>query len=278
MAAASKHLTPVVLELGGKSPTYVSDTADVSVAAHRIAWGKFINAGQTCVAPDYILCHEKVKDALVSKLEDSVREFYGKNVSKSPDYARIVNERHFTRIAQMLAQTKGQVQRLGEDEADKEEKFLPPTLVTDVDTNDAVMQQEIFGPILPIISVSSSEDAISFINEREKPLALYVFSGDSKETSAFQEQTTSGGFLINDTVMHCAVDGLPFGGVGNSGMGAYHGRFSFDAFTHRRACMNKSTNELVNNMSRYPPYTEKKLSLLNWAMGSNPEGKWCNIL
>ncbi len=252
MAAAAKHLTPVTLELGGKSPCIVDASADLDVAARRITWGKFFNAGQTCVAPDYVLVHASVHDAFVARLKATIREFYGPNPKASPDYARIVNQRHHRRLTALLG--SGDVVVGGE--TDEDDLFISPTVLLNVSPGSPVMAEEIFGPILPVLSVGSIDDAIRFVRSREKPLALYVFAKDEAVPRRVLDRTSSGGAAVNHVWLHLGVPGLPFGGVGESGMGAYHGRWSFDTFSHRKAVLVKSTR--VDPPLFYPPYTESK--------------------
>jgi aldehyde dehydrogenase (NAD+) len=252
MEAAAKQLMPVTLELGGKSPVIVADDADLDVAARRIAWGKFLNAGQTCVAPDYALVARGVREPLVERIARSVREFYGADPKASPDYARIVNERHFRRLEALL--TDGTPAVGGE--TDPEQRYIAPTVLEGVRLDAPVMADEIFGPLLPIIPVSGVDEAIGFVNARAHPLALYLFSGSEAVQERVLTGTTSGGIGVNATVLQTAVPDLPFGGVGGSGMGAYHGRASFETFSHRKAVLAKSTR--VDPRLAYPPYSRRK--------------------
>ncbi|XP_060999594.1 aldehyde dehydrogenase family 3 member A2 isoform X1 [Dama dama] len=258
MQAAAKHLTPVTLELGGKSPCYVDQDCDLDVACRRIAWGKFMNCGQTCIAPDYVLCEPSLQDLIVRKVQEAVKEFYGENIKESPDYERIVNLRHFKRIQCLL---EGQKIAFG-GEIDESTRYIAPTILTDVDPDTKVMQEEIFGPILPIVPVKNADEAIQFINEREKPLAFYVFSHSSKLIKRMIEGTSSGGVTGNDVIMHFMLSSLPFGGVGSSGMGAYHGKHSFDTFSHQRPCLLKTLKREGANQLRYPPNSQSKVA---WA-------------
>ncbi|XP_072015658.1 aldehyde dehydrogenase family 3 member A2-like isoform X1 [Amphiura filiformis] len=267
MAAAAKHLTPVTLELGGKSPVFVDKNCDISTAARRITWGKFVNSGQTCIAPDYILCEEEVKDQLVQAIKDTLKEFYGEDPQKSNDYGRIINERHFKRLEDLLQGVN--VAAGGKTVID--DKYIEPTIVTDVKGDEAVMQHEIFGPILPIMIVKDADDAIRYINSRAKCLALYVFSTDKNIVDKIQHDTTSGAYSVNDTLMYGAIDTLPFGGVGTSGMGAYHGKHTFETFSHRRACVVAKLGMEAANQIRYPPYSEKKYSWAQWLMAKKPK-------
>jgi len=253
MEAAAKHLTPVTLELGGKSPCIVDESADLDTAAKRIVYGKFFNAGQTCVAPDYVLVHDRVHDALVNRMVSTIREFYGEDPKQSADLSRIVNERHHARLTRLLD---------GADivtggETDPSERYVAPTILKNVNEDDAVMQEEIFGPILPVISVSTVESAIGFVNRQAKPLALYLFSRQRTVQDRVLAGTSAGGTAINHVWLHVGVPQLPFGGVGESGMGAYHGRHSFETFSHRRSVLKKPT--LADPPLIFPPYTARKM-------------------
>jgi aldehyde dehydrogenase (NAD+) len=253
MEAAAKHLTPVTLELGGKSPCIVDESADLNTAAKRIVYGKFFNAGQTCVAPDYVLVHDHVHDALINRMSSAVREFYGDDPKQSPDFARIINERHHARLARLLD---------GADivtggEADVSDRYIAPTILKNVNEEDAVMQEEIFGPILPVISVPSVESATAFVNRHAKPLALYVFARDKDAQDQILANTSAGGTTLNHVWLHLGVPTLPFGGVGESGMGAYHGRHSFETFSHRRSVLKK--HRLPDPPLLFPPYSARKL-------------------
>lgn len=251
MAAAAKHLTPVTLELGGKSPCIVDADVQLEYTARRIAWGKFINAGQTCIAPDYLLVDRRIKPALLDAMQTAVQEFYGEKPAESPDYARIVNSKHFTRLTNLL--TDGQVVVGGETNPD--ERYIAPTILDQVSPDAAVMQEEIFGPILPVLEYDRIEQAIELINGKSKPLALYVFSRNKQFQDQILHQTSSGGVCINDTIMHIAPSTLPFGGVGDSGIGRYHGKASFDTFSHYKSVMVK--NFWVDLKWRYAPYAGK---------------------
>lgn len=252
MEAAAKHLTPVTLELGGKSPCIVDRSANLDVAARRIVFGKFINAGQTCVAPDYVLADAAIYDALLERISSTLRTFYGPDAEKSADYGRIVNERHHDRLAKLIENENvaygGRI--------DRGTKYFEPTVLRDVSGDAPVMKDEIFGPILPVVKVADVDAAIRFVNARPKPLALYVFAESSAASDRVLERTSSGGACVNDTITHLAVPELPFGGVGPSGMGAYHGKTGFDTFTHEKAILSKGT--LIDPSIRYPPYTETK--------------------
>jgi aldehyde dehydrogenase (NAD+) len=256
MAAAAEHLTPVTLELGGKSPVVVDRTANLRVAGRRIAWGKYLNAGQTCIAPDYVLADAAIADELTREINDAVRGFYGHDPRLSPDYGRIVNERHFGRLVGYL--DDGAVVFGGAHDALT--RYLAPTALRDVPDDAPVMTDEIFGPVLPIRTVTSTDDAIAFVNDRDKPLALYVFTGDDDIAERILAETSSGGAAVNATLFQVSVPELPFGGVGGSGMGAYHGRASFDAFSHAKSVLRRATRP--DPPLAYPPYTTWKERLL----------------
>lgn len=258
MAAAARHLTPVTLELGGKSPAIVDASADIGVAARRIAWGKFLNAGQSCVAPDYVLVHERVHDRFVDALCDAVRSFYGDDPRASADYARIVNDAHFDRLAGMLSATTGRVTLGGQ--SDRAERYVAPTVLTGVELDDPVMELEIFGPVLPVVPVGDVDEALRIVRSGEKPLALYVFARSEEVVDQVVGSTSSGGVGVNCAVVQLAVPGLPFGGVGESGMGAYHGRTGFETFSHRRAVLTKPTRP--DPPVQYPPFTTTKAWIL----------------
>ncbi|KAF3705689.1 Fatty aldehyde dehydrogenase [Channa argus] len=258
MDAAAKHLTPVTLELGGKSPCYIDKNCDISIACRRITWGKYSNCGQTCIAPDYILCDPSIQDRVIEEIKKSIKEFYTDDPKTCPDYGCIINQHHLKRITAMLEDSTVAV---GGD-YDESHCYIAPTILRDVRPEAKVMQEEIFGPVLPILPITSLDEAIKFINKGEKPLALYVFTSDDKVIERMRDETSSGGLLVNDCLVHYSVSSLPFGGVGNSGMGCYHGKFSFDQLSHLRGCLIKKLKmEGVNSM-RYPPHTLKKLG---WA-------------
>jgi len=259
MRAAAEHLTPVTLELGGKSPAIVAADANVKVAATRIAWAKFLNAGQTCVAPDYVLVEEGIEDQLVSALADAVTKFYGADPRRSPDYARIVNERHHDRLTTLLDAGGYDATVIGGN-GDRDSRYLAPTVLAGVKPDAAVMDDEIFGPILPVLTVGDVDEAIRFVNDREKPLALYAFSQSDDVLDHVVANTSAGGVTLNHAVLHLAVPDLPFGGVGASGMGAYHGKAGFDTFTHHKPVLDKPTRPDPSLM--YPPYTSTKQKIL----------------
>ncbi|HCY6240286.1 TPA: aldehyde dehydrogenase [Staphylococcus aureus] len=251
--AASENLVPVTLEMGGKSPVIVDETANIKVASERICFGKFTNAGQTCVAPDYILVHESVKDDLITALSKTLREFYGQNIQQSPDYGRIVNLKHYHRLTSLL--NSAQMNIVFGGHSDEDERYIEPTLLDHVTSDSAIMQEEIFGPILPILTYQSLDEAIAFIHQRPKPLSLYLFSEDENATQRVINELSFGGGAINDTLMHLAIPKLPFGGVGASGMGRYHGKYSFDTFTHEKSYIFKSTR--LESGVHLPPYKGK---------------------
>ncbi|HCY7074578.1 TPA: aldehyde dehydrogenase [Staphylococcus aureus] len=251
--AASENLVPVTLEMGGKSPVIVDETANIKVASERICFGKFTNAGQTCVAPDYILVHESVKDDLITALSKTLREFYGQNIQQSPDYGRIVNLKHYHRLTSLL--NSAQMNIVFGGHSDEDERYIEPTLLDHVTNDSAIMQEEIFGPILPILTYQSLDEAIAFIHQKPKPLSLYLFSEDENATQRVINELSFGGGAINDTLMHLANPKLPFGGVGASGMGRYHGKYSFDTFTHEKSYIFKSTR--LESGVHLPPYKGK---------------------
>jgi aldehyde dehydrogenase (NAD+) len=235
MRAAAEHLTPVTLELGGKSPAFVDRGADLTVVADRLARGKFLNAGQTCVAPDYVLTDPETAAALEPLIRKAVEAVYGSDASTSGEYGRIINERHFDRLSGLL--DSGRV-AVGGD-TDRSTKYIAPTVLADVDPASPVMQEEIFGPILPIVTVPDLDEAITFINDRDKPLALYVFAESEDTRNRIAAETSSGGLGYGLPLAHLTVSDLPFGGVGESGMGNYHGRYSIETFSHRKAVLDK---------------------------------------
>ncbi|MBD3885543.1 aldehyde dehydrogenase [Phormidium tenue FACHB-886] len=251
MQAAAQHLTPVTLELGGKSPCIVDAEVQVEYTAKRIVWGKFINAGQTCVAPDYLLVDRRIKPALLEAIKQTIHEFYGDNPAQNPDFARIINAKHFSRVASLL--NSGSVVIGGQTIA--EEKYIAPTVLDQVCWDDPVMQEEIFGPILPVLEYGQLEEAIAQINARPKPLALYVFSKNRQVQQQVLQQTSSGGVCVNDTIMQIGPSTLPFGGVGDSGIGSYHGKFGFDTFSHAKSVLFKPF--WFDLAWRYAPYAGK---------------------
>ena len=246
--SAAEHLTPVTLELGGKNPCIVDETAKINLAAKRIVWGKFINAGQTCIAPDYILVHHKVKDQLLEALKRNIEKSYGKNVEASPDFARIVNHKHYKRLISLLEDENVVFGGL----TNESDNYLAPTLVNEPDLEAAIMKEEIFGPILPILSYKNEDDLTKIMGKYSKPLATYVFSTKRKFQKKIVHLNSFGGGAINDTIIHIANKDLPFGGVGDSGIGAYHGKLSFDLFSHHKSVLKKAN--WIDVPLRYPPY------------------------
>lgn len=254
MEAAAKNLTPVTLELGGKSPCIVDQEINLSETAKRITWGKFINNGQTCIAPDYLLVDQVIKNDLLREIKQCLQNLYGDNPAKSSDYGRIINQRQFERLKALL--TNGKIVVGGEFNA--QEKYIAPTILDDIKLEDPIMQEEIFGPILPILTYQNLDEAIALINSKPKPLALYLFSQNKDKQNQVLQQTSSGGVCLNDTIMQVGVTELPFGGVGQSGIGNYHGKASFDTFSHFKSVLKKPFWGDLN--WRYAPYTEKKLN------------------
>lgn len=261
MRAAAEHLTPLTLELGGKSPCIVDETADLTVSARRIAWGKFANAGQTCVAPDYLLLHQRIARLFVEQLQAAITQMYGTDARTSADYGRIINDRHFKRLSDYLAQ--GTVVHGGQTDAAT--RYIAPTLMAKPDLQAPVMQDEIFGPILPILEYHNLDEAIRFVNARPRPLALYVFTTSKTVERRVLTETSFGGGGVNDTLIHLAVHGLPFGGIGASGMGGYHGKHSFDTFSHKKGVVKKPF--MFDLPIRYAPYNKLKLRMLKSVMG-----------
>ena len=253
MEKASKHLTPVTLELGGKSPVIVDNTANLKVSAKRILWGKLTNAGQTCVAPDYILAHEDIYEELIKEFEKVIIEFYGQDIINSKDFGRIINDRHMNRLNAILEHDKNKITFGGE--VDFEKRYISPTIIRDVTLEDAVMNEEIFGPIIPVIKYKNMEDIKYYISHHKNPLALYVFSEDENFSEDIINKFSFGGGCVNDTISHVASAYLPFGGIGSSGMGNYHGKASFDTFTHTKSIVKKSTK--IDLKLVFPPYKDK---------------------
>lgn len=251
MEAASKNLTPLTLELGGKSPCIVDKDSKIELAAKRIVWGKLLNAGQTCVAPDYLMVHKDIKDELLKKLVEEIEKQYGKDIKNNEEYPRIIRERDTEKLKEYF--NDGKIYYGGE--YDISDRFIHPTILTDVQANSSVMENEIFGPILPVIEFSDIDEAINFVNSRPKPLALYYFSESSSNIEKVLKDTTSGGVTINDTVIHVAQTSLPFGGVGNSGMGDYHGKASFETFSHSRSVVKRGT--FIEFNIRFAPFKDK---------------------
>jgi len=258
--AAAERLIPTTLELGGKSPCIVDPSADLRVAARRIVWGKFINAGQTCIAPDYILVHASIEAQLIDAIKHAIQAAYGSNLAQNPEYGRIIHEGHFDRLVAMIDPQKIAIGGL----SDRSSKFIEPTVLTGVKPTDAVMQEEIFGPILPVLTYSHLEEAIQFVQDQDPPLALYHFTSDTKNRDRILTEIPFGGGCVNDTLMHIANPHLPFGGVGASGIGAYHGKYSFELFSHRKSITTSIT--WLDIPLRYAPFG-KKLKLVRKLLG-----------
>ena len=256
MRAAAEHLTPLTLELGGKSPCIVDSDAKLSLSAKRIVWGKFLNAGQTCVAPDHLYVHSSIKKQFLEKLLYWIRHFYTEDPATSPDYPRIINERHFERLLKLM----GEGTILCGGNVDRSARFIAPTVIDGITWNDPVMQEEIFGPILPVLTFNNINEVIAQINAHPKPLAMYYFGTNNVEQ--LLEQTSAGGVCVNETITHLLNPEMPFGGVGGSGFGAYHGKYSFDTFTHYKPIMIKSST--VDLPMRYPPNLNKNLKMLKF--------------
>ncbi|XP_036272381.1 aldehyde dehydrogenase family 3 member B2-like [Pipistrellus kuhlii] len=264
MAAAAQHLTPVTLELGGKNPCYVDDDCDPQTVANRVALFRYFNAGQTCVAPDYVLCSPAMQERLVPALQAAITRFYGEDPRASPDLGRIISDKHFQRLRGLLG--CGRVAVGGQSE--ESDRYIAPTVLVDVQEAEPVMQEEIFGPILPVVTVSSLDEAVDFINRREKPLALYAFSRRSQVVSQVLARTSSGHFGGNEGFLYQTLWSMPMGGVGHSGMGRYHGKFSFDTFSNPRACLLSPAGLEKLRDLQYPPYSATKQKLVRWALAS----------
>lgn len=256
MEKAAANLTPVTLELGGKSPCIIDKSANLKLAARRLAFGKYLNCGQTCVAPDYVLVHEAVKEKFLTLLKAEIRSMYGEEPLKNPDYGKMINRKHFDRVLGLMNQEK---LILG-GESNAASLQIAPAVMDQVTEEDAVMQEEIFGPLLPILTVGSMEEAIAFVNRRPKPLALYLFTENREVEKNVLEYTSFGGGCINDTIIHLATSRMGFGGVGNSGMGSYHGKKSFETFSHEKSIVKKYT--WIDLPMRYQPYTGWKEKLV----------------
>ncbi|KAF9105116.1 Aldehyde dehydrogenase [Mortierella sp. AM989] len=271
MKAASRNLTSLTLELGGKNPVIIDDNINFGVAAKRIAFGKTFSAGQTCIAPDYALVTAKSEAKFINELEKAFKGLYGEDPQASNDYARIINDRHFRRLHNLILERKSGEVVIG-GQTDEGDLFIAPTVITNVDRDDKLMESEIFGPLLPIVRVSDVDDAIEYINSRGEPLTLYVFSSNKKYIKKVVDSTRSGGVLINDTLMHMTERSLPFGGLGSSGMGSYHGKSSFDTFTHVRSVMTKSLNPVTEkgNALRYAPYKRWKMAIMRVLLETEP--------
>ena len=255
MAAAVKNLTPVTLELGGKSPVIVDASANIRVAARRVAWGKWLNAGQTCIAPDYVMVDASVRDGFVDELGKAITEFFGSDPKESESYGRIVSPNHFARVSALM---EGGTAAIG-GETDSATRYIAPTVLLDVDSTSQIMKEEIFGPLLPIIDIASTDEAIDHINANPHPLALYVFTGEKRVAADVVNRTTAGGVTVNGTIMHFSNPNLPFGGIGESGMGGYHGKSGVRLFQHLKPILTRSTK--MDPSIAYPPYTERKAKI-----------------
>ncbi|MBY6951076.1 aldehyde dehydrogenase [Clostridium botulinum] len=251
MRAAAEHLTPITLELGGKSPCIVDKDANIDLAARRIAWGKFLNAGQTCVAPDYLVVHRNIKEKLISSIENYIVEFFGENTFESEDYPRIINERHFKRLEGYLKEGK----IVSGGNTDINNLYIEPTIIEGINFENKIMEEEIFGPIFPVIEFENIDKVIDIVKNNPKPLALYYFSENKEKQEFIIKNISFGGGCINDTIMHLSTSALPFGGVGSSGIGGYHGRASFDTFSHKKSILKKSN--LIDVKIRYAPFKRK---------------------
>lgn len=256
--AAAKHLTPVTLELGGKSPCIVDTNISINVAAKRLVWGKFQNAGQTCIAPDYIYVNNKIKAKFLERVKHYVNEFFGPADKPSEDLGRLISDRHFQRVSKMLT---GDIILGGVTDAAT--KYISPTIIDNVTMDHPAMQEEIFGPVMPIIGYDNFDEVVNHINAGERPLAMYLFSNDSKLLKRLMNETSSGAILVNETMVHAGQPNLPFGGVGNSGMGAYNGKLGFDTFSHKKPVMTRAF--LGDVTQKYPPYTKGKTNFIKAA-------------
>jgi len=256
MKAAAAHLTPVTLELGGKNPVIVALDAPLEVTARRIAWGRFMNAGQICVAPDYVLVPETLRLPLIAAIQDAITRFYGTDPQRSKSFGRIVNHDHFTRLLPFMQE--GRIAVGGQSDA--RELYIAPTVLTDVPTDSPILQEEIFGPILPVVGYKKIEEALLFVRRRPKPLALYLFTRNRALQKRVIQEVSCGSVVVNDVVVNQIVPGLPFGGVGNSGMGSFHGRYTFEAFSHSKAVVHRSLWGDVD--LRYPPFSDRKDRIL----------------
>ena len=255
MAAAVKNLTPVTLELGGKSPVIIDASANLRVAARRIAWGKWLNAGQTCIAPDYVMVNSSVRDGFVDELGKAITEFFGEEPKESESYGRIVSPNHFARVSALM---EGGTAVIG-GETDAATRYIAPTVLLDVHPDAQIMKEEIFGPLLPIVDVASTDEAIAHINANPHPLALYVFTGDKRVAVDVIDRTTAGGVTVNGTIMHFSNPNLPFGGIGESGMGGYHGKSGVRLFQHMKPVLTRGTK--MDPSIAYPPYTDRKAKI-----------------
>lgn len=256
MEKAARYLTPVTLELGGKSPCIVDSTANLKMAAKRLVFGKYLNSGQTCVAPDYLLVQESVKEEFLVCVKHYIRQMFGEAPLKNPDYPRMINEKHYRRVMELLREGQTEIGGYG----DEKRLQIAPTVLTGITEKSPVMQEEIFGPVLPVLTFKETAEAVGFVKEREKPLALYLFTRDKRTERKVLRNLSFGGGCVNDTIIHLATPHMGFGGVGGSGMGSYHGRESFETFSHKKSVVRKS--DMIDLPIRYQPYTEGKEWLL----------------
>lgn len=263
MAEASKNLVPFTLELGGKSPVIVDKNIELDVSVRRILWGKFSNTGQTCIAPDYLLVHKDIADRLLQRMVSCLKEFYGEDPRKSSSYGRIVAEEQLKKLVNKLQNNPGKIVFGGN--YDFHERYLAPTIIRDVPLDHPLMTEEIFGPILPVLTYNNLDEAINFVRDRPNPLAVYVFTQDKEVKERVLQETLSGGACVNETLMHYLIHDLPFGGIGHSGFGSYHGKRTFDELSHKRAIVEKTTT--VDPLIRYPPYTTVKEKVIQWLQG-----------
>ena len=258
MEAAAKELIPCTLELGGKSPCIVDESCDIDMSAKKIVWGKLLNGGQTCIAPDYVIAHHNIKEDLIEAMKKYIKLFYGEEPMKSKDYTSIINERHFNRITGLIDENK--VVYGGKN--NKESLKIEPTIIDKVTINDKVMNDEIFGPLIPILEFENIDEVVEIVEVNKNPLALYVFTKNKNFEKAIICRISFGGGCVNDTIMHISNHNAPFGGIGNSGIGSYHGRRSYDAFTHEKTILKSSSIDIP---FKYPPYSKKALQLLKKA-------------
>jgi aldehyde dehydrogenase (NAD+) len=259
--AGAEHLSRVTLELGGKSPAIVQPSAELEVTAKRLMWGKFTNAGQTCVAPDYLLVHSSVHDELIERMRTALRQFYGNDPRQSPDFGRIITPRHYQRLVGLIDRDKIAI---GGD-TDEADRYIAPTVMTDATMDDAAMAEEIFGPILPVMRYETLDEAIAIVGQRPNPLALYLFTRESRDEAPVIDRLSFGGGCINNTLVHMADPAIPFGGIGASGVGSHHGRYSFEAFSHRKGML--KTGTFLDPSVKYPPYNDAKLSIVKKLLG-----------
>lgn len=260
LKAAAEHLTPVSLELGGKSPTIVDKSVrSLELAAQRVLWGKSVNAGQTCIAPDYVYVHESIHDDFVAMLRKKIGEFYGSDTRKSPDFSRIITTQHFQRLQTLLEQNRTYLYCGGETNA--EEKFISPSVFTGLPLDSTLMQEELFGPLLPVFKYKNVDEIIQYVNAGEKPLTMYIFAADKQLVQRLVNDVSSGSVLVNDVLFTFANPHAPFGGVGHSGMGGYHGKFSFECFSHKKPVLYRDDHKWLDIPIRYPPYSKLALDI-----------------